>query len=88
MPVPAAAAATAASGDGMMFESRLVWEDEQYSLEERRAMLPKYAAARARAAAAAGSGAAAGVLMGAGNGADMIIGGPMHMPMGQRPVMQ
>jgi hypothetical protein len=78
---------TAASGDGMTFESKLVWEDEQYSLEERRAMLPKYAAARARAAAA-GSGAAAGVAMGAGNGADMIIGGPMHMPMQQRPVMQ
>jgi hypothetical protein len=75
----------------MMFDSKLVWADEQYSLEERRAMLPKYAAARARAAAAAaaasGAPPAVGVVpMGAGNGAAVMAGGLMHAPV-QHPVI-
>jgi hypothetical protein len=44
-----------------VLEVRVVWADEEHSMEERRAQLPKYAAHRAAAQPGAAAAAGAGV---------------------------
>lgn len=84
---PPAAAAQAADGvpplqpPAQVGDVQLVWSDEQYSMEERRAMLPKYAAARARGAMRLAPDGAAGAAAGM-HGAPIGIVRPPNVVLG------